>query len=325
MALSAPPLVSDRKALGVQLEETKGTANYPSNPITTTLVYGPGGGIPTLQPGRVFQGGERSPVNDTAGDLPAVITVQEGILRFRTELIDGDVTATLLQACAMMEHDSANNPGEYRFTIDRSNHKTASFVLWEDGRKKKLRGASGSFTINAATAAGRVFVDWQFRGIIEAPVDEAIPQTSVPTTAPHKAEGMSFEFNGTDLPAKPGFAIDSGVSVAPREDADDNLGVAYFMATPGVPTLDVAPEATTVATHDPYGGLLAETAAAIAITLTDPNGKTFGVDAANAQRQAVADGERNDTLTDEVTFGLFKTSGGGDNANGTGDALTLQT
>lgn len=322
MALSTEPLVPTRKALSVAVETTKGTANYSGTPDVSTLFYGSGGGgVPTLQPGQIFQGGERSPISDTAGDLPSIKQVQEGILRFRTELINGDVTATLLQGCGMVS--DGGTPAKHVFTIDRSQHKTLSFELWEDGRKKKLRGASGSFTMNADTAAGRVFMDWQFSGIMEAPVDESIPTMSVPTTAPFKAEDMTFTFNGSDLPAKPGFTIDSGVNVSVREDADDPLGVAYFMASPGVPTLSVEPEATTIANHDPYGELLSATSAAIAIVLKDAGTNTLPIDAQNAQRQTVTDSSRNDTLTDAVTFALFSTSAGGDNTLGTGDALEL--
>jgi len=323
MALDTTPLVATRKAMSATEETDKGTGNYSSTPITSTLVYGPrGGNAPSLQPGQIFAGGARSPVNDTAGDLPSVKGVQEGILRFRTEWVTGDVTSTLVTGCAMVS--DGGTPPKHAFTIDRSQHKTLSFEVWEDGRKKKLRGASGSFTVTADSAAGRVFIDWEFRGILEAPVDETIPSVSVPTTAPFKAEDMSFTFNTTDLPAKPGFTIDSGVSVAPREDADDALGVAYFLATPGVPTLSVEPEATTIANHDAYGELLNEKYAAISITLKDPNGNTLPIDAQNAQRQTVEDSNRNDTLTDAVTFGLFKTSGGGDTSLGTGDALQIE-
>ena len=68
MALSTEPLVPTRKALSVAVETTKGTANYSGTPDVSTLFYGSGGGgVPTLQPGQIFQGGERSPISDTAG------------------------------------------------------------------------------------------------------------------------------------------------------------------------------------------------------------------------------------------------------------------
>ena len=321
MTLDTAPNMAVRKALGVTIETTKGTAAAPTTPINDTLVYGPGGldAPPTLQPGRIFEGGERTAIAAVAGQLPPVTTVQEGVLRFRTELVSGDITATLLQGCGMMEMS-----GKYQFTLDRSEHKTLSFKLWESGRAKSLYGASGQWTILGATPAGRVFMQWEFRGLLAATADEAMPTLVVPEATPFKTQGHTLTFGGADLPANPGITVTSNVSVAPRPDAGASGGVTYFMASPAnAPTIAIAPEATTVANHDPYGGLLSATSAALAILMTDADSNTFGIDAANAQRDEVADGERDGNLVDEVTFGCYRTSGGGDPANGTGDQLTL--
>lgn len=166
--------------------------------------------------------------------------------------------AILLQCCCL-----AKTSEVYQIHSTHSNDKTISIDVWEDGKKKGLAGASGTFTIEAE-AGGRIVFKFKLSGIWQTVADEAMPAFAPSTVLPLMLKGGTFTIATNAIKINK-FSFDMGVDVQPREDAAAASGIAYFMTSDAKPMLSIDPEAQKVADYDYYGLWYAGTEAAISL------------------------------------------------------------
>ena len=299
-----PSLAARRKVLGVAIESTKGSAEAMAAAMASTLVY-----EAKMTPDGIFDEGERAPNLLSSGTLPRTKGMTKGKLSFKTEMLHNDQFMTLIQGCGFSVATGSGGIDVATPTTNLNTQKTLTFELWEGGRRKILYGAAGSFSLEAGGAAQRVFANWEFQGIFSTPDDEAMPATTPTLTKGYRAQGMTFTFAGAAIPPMDGFTLNMNSDVQPREDLTKASGLGYFIVGDIVPTLSIAPEARTVAQYDTYGKLLAGTAEALVMLLTDDSSNTLQIDAPKAQRTSVDDGDRNAKLTDPIELDLHISAG----------------
>lgn len=299
------PLVARRKLLGAGVEGTKGTAASVTTPLATTNVYDA-----VMSPGDIFSDGERLPISSTAGSLPRTKGAQMGTLSFQTEMVFEDAFMTLIQACGYKVTSKVAVQ-----TLDISEHKTLTFVLWEGGRKKTLRGASGTVSFEAAGAGGRLMLSWEFTGIYDGTADQVMPAHTPLLTKGWRAQAMTLTLASGELPQVDGISLNLNSDVQPREDVLKAEGLTYFLSIPGVPVLTIGPEARLVTDYDAHGKFLAGTPEALSIIFTDASSNTFTIASPKAQRVSLGDEDRNLKLVDPVDMELHKSTGN--------DAITM--
>ena len=170
--------------------------------------------------------------------------------------------AILLQACAFEQTAEV-----YQVHSDHSADRTVSIDVWEGGRKKGLAGASGNVSF-AGVVGGRMFLKFEFSGIWQAPIDEALPAFAPSTATPMFIQSGTFTLGSAALYIA-NIALDMGCEVVPRRSAAGVSGIAYYMIPEITPKLTIDPETDLVANYDFYGLWLAGTPAAVSLVLTD--------------------------------------------------------
>jgi len=142
-----------------------------------------------------------------------------------------------------------------------ANQKTLSIDVWEDGIKKGLAGAQAKMSVEFDTGK-RVLLKFEYSGIWQAPVDEALPSFSPGSTAVLHARGGTFTIGGVAKKISK-LSLDCGQQIAPRPDVNATSGIAYYSITNYDPVVSFDPEAELVASYDIHGIWLAGTEAAI--------------------------------------------------------------
>jgi len=143
----------------------------------------------------------------------------------------------------------------------QADQKTLSIDVWEDGVKKGLAGAQGKCTVEVETGK-RVMLKFEFSGIWQVPVAEALPAFAPGTTAVLRAQGGTFTV-ATAAKQVSKLTIDLGQQVVPRMDINAAGGVAHYVITDYDPSCSFDLEAEAIATYDANAAWLAGTEAAI--------------------------------------------------------------
>lgn len=293
----AGPLLKRRCVLGGAEETTSGTLETISAALASTTVYDA-----ELQIDDVFSAGKRKPNGLYLGNADAVLGQKTCTLKFKIEMRHGDKFAAMLTGCGFLL-----NTGVYKPTSSMGSRKTWSFALWEDGRRKRMSGASGTFTIKA-DVGGKVMCEYEWKGVYEGTDDNALPSTSPINTAPYIAQGLTLTLGGSALPLSSAFEINMNNAVEFREDLTDAAGVFVAFVGEREPMMNIDPEAALVATHDAYGLFLAGTTGALSIVLTCTAG-TLTIGAPRAQRVKITTGARGAKATDAIELQLNHSSG----------------
>ena len=237
-----------------------------------------------------------------------------GTVTFRTD-ITGDGAGGVpgwadefLPACGFVKSaqvfsPSSEGPG--------SNVKTLTIGVYEDGRKKLLRGCMGTFKI-ILEAGQDAMIEWTFQGAWAAPVDEAILAPTYPSELPLRFASSAFTLGGVSQ-AVQRVEIDAGNTVIMREDpsASDATGFKGALVTDRNVNGTLDPEAALIATNDTFGKWLASTEEAMSIPLSDGT-DTLTIALPKAQRTNIANGDRNGMRTDPITFEGNRDSSGDD-------------
>jgi len=241
--------------------------------------------------------------NERAGTLGA----RAGKCTFKTELrgngssgLDAGV-AILLQACGLVKSSEA-----YAMHSVIANQKTISIDVWDDGKKKGLAGASGEWGLDFENG-GRVMLSFEFSGIWQPPIDDALPTWTPGTGGVMRAQSGTFTIDANAIKiAKGSFKM--GCKVAPEYSVAAVGGIACYIITDFDPSLTVDPEADLVAGYDFYGKHLAGTTAAIVLVVNDGTVKaTFTIPA--AQIKDIKSGDRDGIEIEDVTYQLNHSSG----------------
>ena len=235
-----------------------------------------------------------------------------GTVTFRTD-ITGDGAggvptwaSEFLPACGWVDSSGTFSPTS---EAPGSNVKTLTIGVYEDGRRKLLRGCMGTFKIVLETGKDAV-IDWTFTGAWGGVTDVAILAPTYPTDRP-----LRFANSATTIaayaPCVQKLEIDAGNNVIMREcqNASDASGYKGAIVTDRkvVGTLD--PEAELVATYDCFGKWLASTEEALAVVMQDSTDQVT-LTMPKAEITGIQDGDRNSLRTDPITFkGNLSSSG----------------
>ncbi len=297
MAEPFAPLLTRKKLLGGTEETTSGTAAIVSAALSNTIVYDV-----KLVPIDFFADGKRMPSGNYLGTVDAIGGKRLGKLTFKQEIRNGDQFVPML-TCAGYKLTT----GVYAPTTDMASRKTWSFAVWEGGRRKGLKGASGTCKISGSNG-GRNFAEWEITGVWIAPIDEAMPAQAPINSTSYLASSATFTVAGAAFPLISKYGLDLGNSVEPRESITSADGVLHTMVTEREPKFTVDPEARKVADNDAYGLMLAGTTGALVLTLTTGNG-SLAIAAPRMQRLTISDDDRGGKLVDGIVFGLNASSG----------------
>lgn len=306
------PLLKRYSVLAAKIETTSGTAESLSNSDGAFNVYDMTFQHVTTTDERRGQGAF-SPLAQVPG-------LRLGRFTFKSDLqCDGSGgvpgwASTFLPACGWVNATGTYSP---KTEAPGSNVKTLTIGGYVNGRKQVIRGAAGTFKINLPTGK-HATIEWDFLGAYVAKSDASVLTPTYPTIIPMRAVAETLTW-GSITPIVESVVIDAGNEVIAREDAtqSDASGIASAIITGRRPVITLNPEAALVASATYWADFYAMTERAFTYEI-DNGTDRFVIAAPAAQVQQVAEGERNDLLTDEIVLQCNRSAAAGN------DELTLQ-
>lgn len=181
--------------------------------------------------------------------------------------------------------------------------KTLTIGHYKDGKRAMLSGAMGTFTITCPT--GQVaFITFTFTGKYSTnETDETLIAPTYPTTVPLRFAAGALTFNSVNL-CTSSLTVDAGNTVIMREcvNASDRSGFVSALVTNRAPIITADPESVLVATQDRDALWLTSSPQALQVTLNGTGTSTIGINAPKAQLENKQQGNRNDMMTDDLTW-----------------------
>ena len=212
--------------------------------------------------------------------------------------------AILLQACGFKKTSEV-----YAMHSAPADDKTISIDVWEDGVKKGARGASSNVVFTGETGQ-RLMCEFDFMGVWQTVIDEALPAYAPSTTLPMKLAGGTFTIGGA-VKRISKFSLDMGCKVISLPDVNAVGGIAYYMISDYAPVISFDLEADLVANHDINGLWMAGTTAAVVLAVTDgTDHATFTMPA--VQYKEIPEDDREGLQIYDVTGQCVHTASGND-------------
>jgi hypothetical protein len=281
-------LLSRKREIKVKIETTKGTKVAGDQAILVfDLVINPTAPFSERKGTGLYRGHKET----------GILEERSGTCTFSAELrgtagaFEAGI-AILLQACGLkktLEVCQVHSvPAE---------DKTISIDVWEDGVKKGLAGASGNVTFEGV-AGKRMMCNFEFSGIWQAVVAEALPAYAPSSDPPMRAQGGTFTLGGESIKIN-SFSLNMGCQVVMRGDFDGVGGIAHYHITDYDTVLSIDPEADLVANYDFNGLWLAGTEVAVSLLLTDGT-TNITIALAKVQCREIPGGDRDGVLTYEL-------------------------
>lgn len=207
--------------------------------------------------------------------------------------------SVLLPACGWVDATGTFSP---KTEAPGSNVKTITIGHYKDGKRILLSGAMGTAKFVLPTGK-TAYVEFTFTGKYSSnETDTALITPTYPTVLPLRFAAGALTWNSVAL-CTSNVEIDLGNSVIMREcvNASDRSGYVSALVTNRAPVITADPESVLVATQDrdahwlsslPYSLVARVGASGSAITFT----------ASKAQLENKQQGNRNDMLTDDLTW-----------------------
>lgn len=297
-------LLTRVRVLGAKIEGTSGTVETLADADGAFNVINP-----VIQPTIAFtpregQGG--------FGKIKGVTGPRGGTCTFRHHLYGdgaGGVptwAALFLPACGWVNTAGTFSP---RSEAPGSNVKTITIGVYENGKLKRLRGASGTFSI-VCESGQPVALDFTFTGVYMDEAAGTILAPTYPTRAPIRFSGTTFTIAAAATPCFASLTFDAGNSVILREcpTAADNSGYFNAIITDRTPTGTINLESVLVATNAVYNKWVGHTEEALSLAVADANDRVT-IACAAIQRTNKQEGDRNGVQIDDVTFQCNKSAG----------------
>ena len=242
--------------------------------------------------------------------LSGVPGARQGKMTFKTDLGWNGTTmptwaSVLLPCCGFVESTQVYTP---RSEGLGANVKSATIGIHQNGIFKKLAGAVGTFKI--VCPAGKVaMIEWEFTGVWQAVTDTTIIAPTYPTDTPIRFASATVTYDSV-VQVVENVTIDAGNEVIMREDPATAGGFISGLIVSRKPMITTNPEATLVATDDPFGDWLAASEAVFSCGLDGPTGLvtngTIVISAPKAQIINVQEGDRNKLLINEIEMSCNK-------------------
>lgn len=248
--------------------------------------------------------------------LASVPGARMGRLTFQSHLVGNGSSgipgyaSTLLPACGMVAASQV-----YGWSSGSSSATTLTMGFYEDGVKRGIAGAMGTWTITFATG-GPAVIDWEFIGKLIDESDVAILAPTYPTIIPPRFASGTLTLDSIALPVAQ-VVLRAGNELAMREDPTDVTGYSTAYIVDRRPGGSVDPEATVVATKNWMTFLTASTQAAFALDIGTVSNNTMNIDAPKCQVISKTRGVRNKFRTNELELKFGRSASAGD------DSLTL--
>ena len=204
---------------------------------------------------------------------------------------------TFLPACGWVKSGQVFTP---RTEVPGANVKTLTIAVYQDGMRKILSGAAGTFTMVNPTGRTAVF-NFDFMGIWVPPTDIALLAPTYPTALGLRYASSTTTWDSVALCLE-NITLDSGNTVIVKECASSASGYDHAIITNRVVTVTGNPEAELVATQNRFNQLILNSEAALTWNLDGPTNSVLTVAAPRAQIIALTEGDRNGLVTDEITW-----------------------
>ena len=207
--------------------------------------------------------------------------------------------SVLLPACGWVDSAGTFSP---KTEAPGSNVKTLTIGHYKDGKRQLLSGAMGTFKIVCPTGK-LAYIEFTFTGKYSSnETDTALITPTYPTVAPLRFAAGALTWNSVAL-CTSNVEVDAGNSVIMREcvNASDRSGYVSALVTDRAPVITADPESVLVATQDRDSFWLTPTAQAMVIQIGS-SGSSVTINAPKAQLENKQQGNRNNMLTDDLTW-----------------------
>ena len=236
--------------------------------------------------------------------LPGVAEGMQGTCTVRMGLsYDGTTVPTwasvLLPACGWIQSTGVFSPLSEG---PGSNVKTITIGHYKDGKRALLSGAMGTFKIMAPTGK-MAMIEFTFTGKYSTnETDTALIAPTYPTVLPLRVAAGALTWNSVAL-CTSNVEVDAGNSVIMREcmNASDRSGFISAIVTNRQPVITADPESVLVATQDRDALWLTSSPQAFSMQI-GTTGTSVTIAAPKAQLENKQQGNRNDMLTDDLTW-----------------------
>lgn len=256
--------------------------------------------------------------------LKSVTGKRMGIVKFKIE-IHGSGTAdagggeavpqwakTFLPACSWVAGAGADlNVYTPLTQAPGSSCKTLTIYVWEDGLKKGIAGAMGTWVVTC-TDGEQAYIEFEFKGKWIEPTAEAIIAPDYPSIIPPRFAGATTTM-GSHAPRFNELKIDMGNEVNFSEDPADSTGIYHAIITAGVTTGTCDMEDELIASGNKYSEFL--TACGLAFSCqwgTAGNSITLWTSGAGLQWTALPEGDRDGKQTINAAFAIRRVIDAGD-------------
>lgn len=292
-----------KRILGVSIEASPGVAETLDAADAAIIVYDA-----VIQPEIEYTA---RPKNGSMSQSPPIIGATKGKASFKTELIGGASTAlvTLLQGCGLLNTAGVLTPQSMPPTADSSGTKTLTIAIWQDGKKKQIHGAQGN-AVFRGMAGQIVLVEFEFSGVWDTPVDEALVSPTYPTATPLRLSGGTHQWSSWDIYSQK-WDFDLGNEVVYRYDAGSVGGILMAAITDRNPKISVDAEASLLDDHDIFTASEVSSTGVYELSI-GVSGNRFTLDAPAAMPKLPTEGERDKLETDEIEFILCADDDDGD-------------
>jgi len=240
--------------------------------------------------------------------LQGVAGPRKGKMSFKVDLgWDGTTTmptwaSVLLPACGIVESSQVYTP---RSEPPGTNVKTLTLALYQGpGRRKLLAGAVGNVVFEFPT--GRMATaKFDFEGVWQPPTDTAIIAPTYPTAKPLRFGNATLTYAGNNLKTEM-LSFDVGNVLKLLEDPSTAAGFCYGLVTNRMSKVTANPFSELIAGRDDYGDWIADTEAALAITIPGPAGGTSDADITfslpKSQVMNVQESDRDGVMVEDIEY-----------------------
>ena len=160
-----------------------------------------------------------------------------------------------------------------------------SFTIGDymDGVANTLFGARANGSINVANVGAMAYLNFNFQGTAQAPVDAALfTGTTVPDIVPETFLSAAVSLDG-DSVCVDSFALDFGNTLAERPCANAATGITSYRITDRLPVITIDPERELEATVAFFTDLAAGTRLGFEATIGQTSGTRLKVVAGRCQ------------------------------------------
>lgn len=296
-------MLTTKEAIALKIETTQGVESAP-DPSTDAILVSE-----LSESNEGLRMVERPLIKPTISTEQSIFAGTLKRLTFTAELKGSGTAGTppeigqALRCCGLDETIGAS----VTYQPVSEGHDSSTIYYYQDGRMRKVLGAKGTATINAE-AGGLGTVQFEFTGKDGGLVDSSFPTLSYNATVPRPFINVPFSIDGYGAIIN-SITLAFGNTISMPGNVREVDGFAQVEITQRDPNGTIDPEAQTKAVIDfetkfKNGALMPMTTGDVGST----PGNIWNLSQTIAIRD-IAQGERDQRRTDDLTYGAHETSG----------------